>query len=193
MAHVSLFNLCLHIARVASFSQSFELKPSTLSVAPSINLTIGDDVVVDVVSDVWSIDVASQYGADIAIQLQGPEWGFHPQYPSTITLNLGGNTSNATYIGDGEINFVFSVEEQHFPEMISLDNRASNYKECPMSGETLLSRDVHEMIYSEAPYRLYRYCNNTVDIASSAATDLWTNVANRYKLPAKWPMFQRHQ
>ena len=165
----------------------FELKPSTIPSASEHNISfeLGDGV--SVISDFWSINVQSQYGADFNITL-GSQWGFDHVHASTITLHLAGNTSNETYFDDGEMIFILSVGDEYFAEQISLDDRRTAYKECPRSNGPLITRNVQEMVNADAPSRHYRFCENEVGIKDDDGTDFWVNNHPKHSVPAEWPL-----
>ena len=83
---------------------------------------------------------------------------------------------------------IFSVHNQYFAEMISLDQRKTSYKECPGSMGPLINRDVDEMINAILPDRYHRFCGNPINTPNVDTVDCWSNVRPVYKQPAKWPM-----
>eukprot|EP01083_Nonionella_stella_P132487 402806_1 len=166
-------------------TKTAHLKPSTLATVPDVSLTTGASVTM--ISDKWNVNVKTQTGSDIHLSL-GSDWGFHPEYPSTISFSIDGNTSLSSFNDDGDILFVFSVDNQHFSEIVSIDTRRSAYKQCPISTSPLITRDVTQMTSSTQPQRYYRFCQNAVDTPNANVLDHWINHAPQYKTPGQWPM-----
>eukprot|EP01083_Nonionella_stella_P081098 223226_1 len=171
------------------FFQTAHLKPSSAATVSGITVNTGPGATV--FEDQWNINVVSQQGSDLNIVMDS-RWGFHPLFPSSIQLYIQGITSNETYQTDGEILFVFNVNQQYFAQMISIDERKSSYKECPNSNTQLITRDVTEMLSASVPDRYHRYCKNAINTPRNEATDNWDNVGTSsvsYKQPAQWPMW----
>eukprot|EP01084_Bolivina_argentea_P220178 373197_1 len=162
------------------------LKPSSLSRLSGISVTTGPGTTT--LNDKWNINVVTQQGSDLTISLN-EEWSFDPIHPSSIQLYMQGMTSNSSYDHDGEIVFVFNVNDQYFAQVISLDTRKTAYKECPNSNTPLITRDINDMINSLLPDRYHRFCKNPSGTPINDGIDYWNNVASVYKQPAKWPMW----
>eukprot|EP01084_Bolivina_argentea_P293585 504948_1 len=171
---------------VLSLTETLQLKPSTISSAPDISVSLGPGA--SIINDFWHIDVISQQSADLHIEL-GPSWGFHSTQISTIELFIRGNTSTETLNNDGEIFFIFATTDTYFAELVSIDNIAFAYKQCPDMNKPLISRNITKMINSPLPERYYRYCNNSVNTQQQIGIDRWDNAGGSpYRTTAEWPM-----
>merc|ERR1719491_2687691 len=107
-----LFLLMLRVVATRSQSSiietSFVITPSTVSSAPNISITTGSSTTV--VNNSWNIAVQSQIGTDLSLDFDS-SWAFHATAPSTLRLTLSGRTPSATYDNDGEMMFVFGIDD----------------------------------------------------------------------------------
>eukprot|EP01083_Nonionella_stella_P216943 779213_1 len=169
------------------FTKSINLTPNTLPTTPDISINIGNNV--NIKSNEWLIDVKSQSGSDIHITTNS-EWGFHPTNPSTISLIINGTTLNETLENDGEIIFVYNVNNKYFSDIISIDQRRTAYKQCPNQNDPLIITDVNSMITSLYPHRYYRFCKNPVTTnINDPVIDYWAQHLPKIKSIANWPMY----
>eukprot|EP01084_Bolivina_argentea_P023770 44398_1 len=189
MSFVSFTTVCIMYFYLAipiyeSTSKTVQLTPNTVLSANDISVSLGPGATV--LSDMWSIDVESQHETDLTLHL-APSWGFHPLYTSTIEIFINGSTSTNTYDVDGEILFLFNVDDQYFAQMISIDSKPLAYRECPTSNTPLITTNITALLHSNTPDRYHRFCNNTPDTSN---VDNWA-LSNGfgYKTTAQWPMY----
>eukprot|EP01083_Nonionella_stella_P121830 366206_1 len=156
---VYIYLSIIHLTKTQQPLKTAHLKPSSISTLSGISVTTGPGATT--INDKWNINVVTQQGSDLNISLN-EEWSFDPIHPSSIQLYMQGITSDSSYDHDGEIVFVFNVNDQYFAQVISLDTRKTAYKECPNSNDQLIPRNLTEMIYNIEPDRYHRFCKNSI-------------------------------
>eukprot|EP01084_Bolivina_argentea_P220176 373193_1 len=157
--------------------KSITLRPN--STIPNISVLLGPGA--SVISNTWNINVTTQQGTDLQIIL-GSEYGFHPTYNSSIELLIHGNTHINTLNTDGEIIFIYNVNDEYFAQLKSLETSKENpYQQCPNQNTPLITTNISKIVNPSTPNRYNRYCTTT-----------WQNTGNtNYKDPVVWPMFLR--
>ena len=138
---------------------------------------------VQITDDIWTLNPPSQDNTDITIEMTR-EWGFHPDVPSTLSVDINGSTPvNSTTSDDGEFLILFSVNDtQYFSVVVMLETGQAWASYPGWENNTLATTDsvLVDIISPSEPIRFHRVSNN----------DQWDQIGpgSWYKKALQWPL-----
>ena len=118
---------------------------------------------VQTTDNIWTLNPTSQTGTDITIEMNN-EWGFHPDVPSTLFMQINGSTPpNSSTSEDGEFIIVFAVNDtQYFSVNIELEKGQAWQSYPSWESQPLGINDsvFHNIILPDEPIRWRRVSHN---------------------------------
>ena len=192
MSSAVVFLWCFQYILCQSRFQPLPIKSVTLNTSNTIEsgatIQTASPSEISIINDTWHIDVANDDTWHILLDLDNT-WGFHPIYPSTISITINGVGSGKDFI------LAFLVDDQYFVVRLNLGNTIwDNYinptcdTDYPYTAESFLTGDPESIIASSGA----RACNFDL-------SQLCGNYNPNYLLPLSrtnsWPLnftFENH-